>query len=258
MLLVDGNNWFRRRLHSDITGYPVKECFWEMQNSQYDVNIVVWDGYNSLSKRREIFPDYKAQRQPTADEVFSSQKLLQKVLKLSKVIQIIVPDVEADDVLAHLVYKYHEKVKSIFIESNDADLGQLGVPLARDTLPEEPQFMAIYKAIVGDSSDGIKGVQGFGDGTWAKLNSEQKSMLRQIVVNCVNCKEGEVREKLKGFPLSTTIIDRLVSPAVRKQVNEYYRIIKFLPVEEQAIAENTFVGSNRPDLVKPIFEEYMF
>jgi 5'-3' exonuclease len=92
--------------------------------------------------------------------------------------QVLVPFVEADDVIAWMA----EKVDGCLIYSVDRDLIQLGsdkvglnigrefVESFKDKDNDVPcHRVALYKSLVGDSSDGYKGVKGFGPAKWAQL-----------------------------------------------------------------------------------------
>jgi len=73
---------------------------------------------------------------------------------------------EADDVIATLVRS--EPNEQFIIESTDVDFMQLpNVRIAREKpAPVEPQYMRLYKTLVGDPSDNIGGLKGFGKGAW--------------------------------------------------------------------------------------------
>ena len=74
--IYDANNWFRRRIETDITGKPVSTCFYEVQNDP-SFPIIVWDGMYARKKRQEIFPDYKSKRVAAGENIYESQKFLQ-------------------------------------------------------------------------------------------------------------------------------------------------------------------------------------
>lgn len=253
--IYDGNNWFRIRAETDIMGTPVRNCFIELQHS-LDHVIIVWDGKNGNARRREIYPAYKEKRNVPAESIFESQDLLKKVLRLSKCVQIEVPGYEGDDVIAAVVNKYKDRVDSIFLQSNDADLGQLGIPMARDKLPEEPHLIPLYKAVVGDPSDNIPGIKGFGKGAWAAMSPYQKNMLHQVVVNCVNLPESDIKRKVEEF-FPTASLKWFLDRHNRELIATFYKIVNFLPVPWELIEENTHVGINRPDEANKIIEQFM-
>jgi len=255
LTIVDGNNWFRRRAETDIMGLPVRKCFQEIQGNSEHV-IVVWDGMNANARRRAIYPDYKVKRITPGEDIFKSQDLLKRLLVLGKASQVQVDGYEGDDVVAALALYYKDKVDNIFIESNDADLGQLGFPMSRATpLPEKPEFIAIYKAIVGDASDNIPGAKGFGKGSWEKLTDAQKRMLHHVVANCINETETVIKAKVEAF-FPPKALTWFVKKENRMQVLDFYRIVNFLPIPMSVIQSNTRVGLNVPGEALQILEEY--
>lgn len=135
--------------------------------------IAVFEGFNSKSLRTAIDPNYKAQRAARAPEVYTefqelTRRVKQALLELGA--QAVTQDhVEADDVVAYLAR--HIQSPTLVI-SNDGDLAALKGP-STDVLiggilnenkygPFPFQHITLYKALVGDSSDNIKGAKGFG------------------------------------------------------------------------------------------------
>ena len=253
--IVDGPNWFRIRAETDIMGSPVRNCFLELQHDPAHV-IVVWDGRDGLARRRELYPAYKATRKKPGENIFESQDLLKKILRLGKCVQIEVPGYEGDDVIAAVAGRYRDHVDTIFIQSNDADMGQLGLPMARETLPELPHLIPLYKAVVGDHSDNIPGIKGFGKGTWATLSPAQKNMLHQVVVNCVHLPPDDIRKKVEEF-FPTTSLKWFLEPQNRELVATFYKIVNFLPVPQELIDRHTHVGVNNVEAAQKIMQQYM-
>jgi len=145
--------------------------------------IAVWDGGNAY--RKSIFPEYKKSRAKEKTGLAALQEQeLNKLYKYAKVIlaysgaiNLSVDGVEADDVIALLT----EKLKgNVMLYTVDQDLMQLAservVVSFRDTFSEEqeykgitPEFIPVYKSLVGDTSDEYPGVKGFGPKAFEKL-----------------------------------------------------------------------------------------
>ena len=164
---------------------------------------VVFDGAGSSNNRKNLLPEYKSGRnlqRITNWEVFDSHddeddaKIDQIVriiqyLKTLPVKTISIDKVEADDIIAHLctILPKQEKDK-VFIVSSDKDFLQLinkNVIVYRpiekefyteDTIKEKfkmsPLNFIIYKTLMGDSSDKVKGVKGLGEKKLYKLFPE--------------------------------------------------------------------------------------
>ena len=139
-----------------------------------------------VQKKRKLFPEYKSNRNNKLKEykVATRDGIVTKELNpmgISKVLNFIphceisIPshDEETDDVIATFVHKY-ETDKIIFILSSDKDLWQLKSKRTHIIIKESPitllnrdiikskfynsdrRNIAFIKAIVGDSSDGLK------------------------------------------------------------------------------------------------------
>lgn len=136
--------------------------------------ILVVEGVNSKSRRKALSQTYKATRDsrpPQAYDAFNRAKEeVVQALRNVGAIAVTQAGVEADDVIAYLAQNLcgHR-----MILSNDGDLARLiddEVSLIRngDLVTENPygpfntKYITVYKALVGDSSDNIKGAHGFG------------------------------------------------------------------------------------------------
>ena len=138
--------------------------------------------------RHEMFPEYKAGRNPTPPELLEQFPDAKECLSLLGFHVLELPGYEADDIqgtIASLAHKY-EDVES-YILTGDRDLLQLiddkiTVLLAGNSETKEmhePEFVEKYgitpdrfvemKALMGDSSDNIPGVRGIGEKTAATL-----------------------------------------------------------------------------------------
>ncbi len=155
---------------------------------------VVFDGAGSTVNRKNLLSEYKGTRnlsRITNWEAFDNieeehdSKIDQIVsiiqyLKLLPVKTTILDKVEADDIIAVLAEKLVEKHNSTcFIVSSDKDFLQLvneNVLVYRpiekeyyneDTIKEKfnisPHNFIIYKTLLGDSSDKVKGIKGLGE-----------------------------------------------------------------------------------------------
>ncbi len=147
--------------------------------------VVVWDGAGGNLRRRALYPPYKMNRVPLPGSTYESLKLIQETLRHTPVIQVSVPTYEADDVIATLSQRYARSGYHVGIFSNDADFLQLGEQFpqnifcgAKPLSNAEAKHIRTYKTCVGDVSDNISGIKGFGKGGWAKAD---KSLLQSFV-----------------------------------------------------------------------------
>ena len=155
---------------------------------------VIFDGVGSANNRKNIVPGYKSGRNTqrvTNWEVFEDldDEHDSKVDQIVRVIQylktlpvktVILDKVEADDIIAYLSRKVIEKPEDkSFIISSDKDFLQLVNkniivyrPIEKkyyteETLKEKYKMpvknFILYKTLLGDASDKIKGVKGLGE-----------------------------------------------------------------------------------------------
>lgn len=152
--------------------------------------IFTLDGKGGKKKRLEIYPEYKENRKDKNrdldwDAIFEEVRNLKVILPLFGVGVAEVEGMEADDTIASICKYLNDKDKSVAILSSDKDMYQLvnsynyiysisnRTKLTADNFFETvgvPQDRYLdYRCLVGDSSDGIKGIAGIGDKTASSL-----------------------------------------------------------------------------------------
>lgn len=267
LALIDANNVFRRMIEGDHTGRPLSNIFFYIQHN-IRTPIVVWDGPNALKTRRELVPSYKETRNKMSDDIAQGFEHLRKILKLSKASQIRIPGYEADDVIATLATRYGKK-HSIYIDSNDGDFCQLGFPTSRDKpLPVPADQVPLYKTLVGDQSDNIKGIPGFGDKAWENLAEFVKKKMTVWLENPLpeNIPEDRwleeyvprIMEDFQVEPEFPALEKNLFKFAQQLQtLRKYYRIVRFVDVPMEVIDAHTIVGLNNPAEAEKIFKQFM-
>ncbi len=129
--------------------------------------------------RHELFPDYKAQRDKTPEDLVTQIALAREVLAALRIPILEKQGFEADDVIATIASRAAADGHDVVILSSDKDLLQLVGPhvvmhhALRDQLMDEaaareyfgvaPEHVTDVLAIMGDTSDNIPGVKGIGD-----------------------------------------------------------------------------------------------
>lgn len=155
--------------------------------------IVVWDGKGGSGNRKNIDPEYKAQRatsrithwglydskEEETEALISQLYRVQDYLECLPVHQLMIEKLEADDIIAHIANKASAStVKKCTIVSSDKDFLQLvddtievyapvkKKTFTKDNIQEElqvhPTNYNIVKALLGDNSDNLRGVKGLG------------------------------------------------------------------------------------------------
>lgn len=227
VLLIDGNNLFTIGFHG-VKGYFHNEkhiggifhfmntirLFLEENN--YDKIVVFWDGENSSRRRKNLFPNYKANRKVTLksyqEESFEYQRTrVMQYLEEVFVRQCMVEENEADDLISY--YCKISNGEKITIFSGDRDYAQiisenvsLYLPQLKKTLKNGDSIdfggikvhhgnVLVYKSIVGDSSDNISGISGSGNKTILELlpNIEKQVYSFDDLFNAI--KEKNVKNK---------------------------------------------------------------
>jgi DNA polymerase I len=152
--------------------------------------IVVWDA--GMSGRDEVYEEYKAGRRERPDLLAEQWPHLQPLVDAFGYQNLKVPGYEADDVIATLAGRAHEKGIEVMIVTGDRDLFQLiepGVQVMatsrgitdtkvydRDAVVDRygipPELIPDFVGLKGDTSDNIPGVPGIGDKTASQLLQE--------------------------------------------------------------------------------------
>lgn len=260
-LIIDGNNRFISAyiVNPMITsnGVPVggiNGFFRSLQKCVREVKpdriFIVWDGTNGSVRRRRTNPNYKAGRKPLSlnrsvdlltEEEKEQNKIWQqiKIIEYSEhlpVIQLCIDDLEADDVIGFLCkeLKFEEKV----LVSSDKDFYQLlddKTIIYRPTQKEwvdkndlvtklgiYPSNIALARAIEGDKSDDLGGIDGVGLKTVLKrfeaFGEEKKLDLNYIKEFCEQ--ECEKKKPLKVYKKILDGIDLIKENYILMQLEE--------------------------------------
>ncbi len=171
--------------------------------------------------RHKLYPDYKANRPPMPDELCEQIEPLLEIIKAQGYPLLVVPDVEADDVIGTLATQYQGKV---IISTGDKDMAQLvtndvhlintmsnsyqDIQGVIDKYGVPPERIRDYLALIGDTSDNIPGVPKVGPKTAVKWLNQYGS-LANIMQNADQFKGkiGEyLRESLHYLPLSYQLV----------------------------------------------------
>jgi len=202
ILLLDLANFARRAAHSGLANEGSSFTFKFLRNlralvAKIEPTSLVLVKEGSPIHRYEIFPEYKAQRRVKADDPKAEEKFQELMdlkgqideainfcLKNLEVTVLKHAKLEADDLIASLVRELAKDGKDCVVASNDKDFEQLlgGEPARirvydlgkKDYMPIPTDYDGLKvsvltseqilrkKALLGDKSDNIPGVPGFG------------------------------------------------------------------------------------------------
>ena len=146
---------------------------------------VAFDGSLTTSFRNEIYPDYKAKREPPPAELEAQLDACWQVTQAMGMAAFVDDRYEADDIIGTLTDKFIKNNHQVVVVSNDKDLTQLVNQhvsfwdFAKDRrLDSEnviehfgvrPDQIVDLLALMGDSVDNIPGVKGIGQKTAVAL-----------------------------------------------------------------------------------------
>jgi len=148
--------------------------------------VVIWDG-GLAAERKELLPEYKAQRPPMPDDLDAQIRQIQEYLAAEGITSLERDGVEADDWIAAVARRAAGAGFEVVIASSDKDFMQLvsdrigllnpndktesvwtaAQVQARTGLP--PEAIVDWLALIGDSVDNIAGVPGVGPKTATDL-----------------------------------------------------------------------------------------
>ncbi|MCM1289182.1 MAG: DNA polymerase I [Corallococcus sp.] len=222
LLLIDGNSILNRAYFAlpplnDKSGRNVNAVFGFMnilikvvQDVAADKLVVAFDmrGHNF---RKDIYPEYKANRKGMPDDLAEQMPILHDLLAKMRVTVVEKAGVEADDIIGTVT---NGNGMQNFVVSGDRDMLQLvspsvtvlltkrGVTEVENVTPESlkanynltPEQVIEYKALRGDTSDNIPGVRGIGEKTATAL-LEKYGNIDSLFEN-IDKEKGALHDKL--------------------------------------------------------------
>ncbi len=163
-----------------------------------DFVAVAWDkSKTNTAKRKEIYPDYKANRKPAPPDFYEQVPILKDFLKVLGWPLYELDGYEADDILGTLAHQAKEFGLQTKLITSDLDMLQLIHDGNTEILNIKKGFSDIqkfnqkafedkygikveqfvdYKSLTGDSSDNIPGVAGIGPKAACELLNEFKTL----------------------------------------------------------------------------------
>ncbi len=231
VVLVDGSSYLFRAFHAlpplnTSTGSPtgaIKGVISMLRRLDRDFPkskvVVVFDA-KGKTFRHDLYQDYKANRPSMPDDLAVQIEPIHDIVRAMGLPLLIVPEVEADDVIGTLATEATAKGVDAIISTGDKDMAQLvsdHVTLI-NTMTETrmdregvrakfgigPEQIVDYLALVGDTVDNIPGVTKCGPKTAVKW-LQQYGSLDNLMAHAdeVGGKIGEnLRDALTYLPLS--------------------------------------------------------
>ena len=202
LYLIDGNSLVYRAFFAlpesiaTSTGFPTNAIFGFasmlvkiLTEHGTKPTVVVWDA--GSSGRKEVYPDYKAQRSSRPDLLREQWPHFEPLVEAFGYTNVRLDGFEADDVIATLAERARERSIPVVIVTGDRDAFQLvdreglvtvmatsrGITDTKlydhqavlDRYGIVPELVPDFYGLKGDTSDNIPGVPGIGDKTASQL-----------------------------------------------------------------------------------------
>ncbi len=226
-LIVDGNSLMHRAFHAlplmDADGIYTNAIYGFLNMllkviKEEDVRyIAVCFDEHGPTFRHTAYPDYKAGRSATPDELRQQFRTIRELLTDMGIHWYTLMGWEADDLLGTLSLKAEEAVRPLLLTGDRDALqlvdGKTELMFTRKGISETilftparvheeygfgPEQVTDWKGLAGDSSDNIPGIPGIGDKTAVKLL--QKYGTLENILASTDQEKGKLREKLETWP----------------------------------------------------------
>src|ERR1035437_2564691 len=222
--------------------------------------------------RHEMFPQYKANRDATPEDIIRSIPYIKDILKAYGIPILQIDGYEADDVIGTMALKAKADGYTVYMMTSDKDYIQLlteniymykpsrtgvGVEIVDSDkagkdfqLTSPKQFIDIL-ALMGDASDNIPGAPGVGEKTAIKLIAEFESVekllenthslkgkIQEIIVN--NKDKIEISKKLAtietNIPMEVSEEELILSQPDLETIKTIFSVLNFKTLEKRVIS----------------------
>lgn len=212
-----------------VSGYcnMIHKLLQELRGGDKPSHIAAIFDMSEETFRKEIYPDYKAQRPPPPEDLIPQFPLIRDATRAFNVDVVELPRYEADDLIAAYACQARDRGGRVTIVSSDKDLMQLvedgkielfdAMKSKRIASPEvfekfgvTPDKVVDIQALAGDSVDNVPGVPGIGVKTAAELINTFGD-LETLLARAGEIKQPKRRENLIEHAEKARISKRLVT-----------------------------------------------
>lgn len=221
---------------------------------------VAWDLTKEFTFRKKLYPDYKGTRKKFRQELGDQFPLAQKVLKEVGIAQFVFEEYEADDIIGTLTRRFEDNIR-VTIWTKDQDslqlidenvrvwlitskcsemYAQLGIDTKQLDIPTgvfeyTPDYIEQFygvspiqiidrKAIEGDASDNIPGINGVGEKSVIPLLQEFKTV-EGIYDFIEDSSEKDIKEMFKALGITRSPLSKLMEESDAKLVGKKAALI---------------------------------
>ncbi|MGE4491888.1 MAG: DNA polymerase I [Syntrophotalea sp.] len=235
--LIDGSSYIYRAYYairqlSNSRGMATNAVFGftnmllkVVREERPDHLAVVFDA-KGPSFRKDIYPQYKANRSAMPEDLQSQIPLIKQVVRAFKMPALELAGYEADDIIATLARRFAERGMEVTVVTGDKDLMQIVNEQVRllDTMKDQvtglaevaqrfggaPDKVVEVQSLAGDSSDNVPGVPGIGEKTARDLIL-QFGTLENLLANIDQVSGKKRQENLRQFADQARLSRQLVT-----------------------------------------------
>jgi DNA polymerase-1 len=238
--------------------------------------------------RKEMFAEYKANRDETPEAIQIAVPYIQNILKAMQIPVVVKEGFEADDIIGTLAKQAEKENYQVFMVTPDKDFAQLvsknifmyrparmgngieiwGIPEVQEKFEvESPEQVIDYLGMMGDAVDNIPGLPGVGDKTAKKFIKAYGSM-EGLLGNTSDLK-GKLKEKIEAnkdlgtlskqlatilldVPVKFDAKDYKLSQPNSKAVNTIFEELEFRRIAENFKKIFTPTEEESPQKEKPL------
>ncbi len=167
----------------------IRSIFKIVKDFSPDYIVAVFDGPDNKKSRTDLYSEYKSHRTGMPEDLFPQLEKALDFCRIAGLPHLCVPGVEADDTMGSIARWAEKQGLNVFLCSSDKDLCQLVTDKVKVINPHKdnllidrhkvkelfgvtPEQIIDLLAMMGDASDNIPGLEGFGPKTAASLLSE--------------------------------------------------------------------------------------
>ncbi len=223
--------------------------------------------------RSEVFPQYKAQREKTPEDILLSVPYIKQILEALHIPVLMVDGYEADDVIGTLATQSRQYEVDTYMLTPDKDYGQLVAPNVKIYRPRHgggyevmgpEEVNAKYGiehtgqvidllALMGDSADNFPGCPGVGEKTAVKLITEFGTV--ENLLSRTNELKGALKKKVEehvedikmskflatiktDVPVTLKLDDLLLVPADEAKLSQVFQELEFRALAEKFLGKS--------------------
>jgi len=234
--LIDGSSYIYRAYYavrhlSNSRGEPTNAVFGfanmllKIMRDEKPQHLAVVFDTKAPTFRKEIYPEYKANRAAMPDDLVPQIPLIKELVRGFNIPCIEMDGYEADDIIATLAKRFAADNYEVVVVTGDKDMMQIvsdrvclydtmkdkisGPKEVAERFGGPPDKVIEVQALAGDSSDNVPGVPGIGEKTAVALIMEFGSV-EHLLANLDQVK-GKRRENLETFADQARLSKKLVT-----------------------------------------------